>query len=943
MKPASPNKAEPSPGATSQSKAPVSPKPSRTQTPASPSPASKTPLKVVRVGISSETLRALGVRHVDADEAYQLVGLGAAGIYIPFPGVEDNGPDVKDKDGKTVKTVQPYGRLRIDNPWGDMKYYQREGTTVHNYVQPSISLVNGDLILVEGEFKSMSLTEAGFPAIGLSGFYGWGKKNCQLPGEPRELVPSFAEVLERLKPRRLVYVGDADTATNSGFWTAMPELAFWTKLPVALPRIDYAAPNGKGVDDIRGKIPDAQFQQWFKDAIQTAEIVLPSTTPEDLMIRLLEREHESIRKLTGDNREKAKDRLIKSGAWVKNTAFDTLAKFAEETLGMNPSSYRKDAQAHRKRKAEEDKRKRGHAGPPISGGSGGDDGDDGDDTENPVFGITDEDVLNRFFMIGKEYYGYSVDPKTGLASKSVSICDKAFVHQSLWAAGYRKKRPSLSTTPVCGYVRNLSEFQAALYYLHKTRLVAMVHRLFQPYGPKAQLDGTRVFNNSQVKVREPADKLIDINSEEIKNTILWLGNLLPGDQLPHFLSLLSYAYCAARIREPKKTRAVFLVGGPDSGKSLLIDYFVPRIFGQETAADAHRLFRGELGASSVLQSYVCKLSDADVGGTQAVKRIQMGILPLLADFTTGGRLLYQNVTTEEVINLFMFSTNPDGSTLNVLKNMPESILEKIVVYNCGGGLRNIETEGTDLASKELNEVHQNIAKHLDRELDCFCSLLNRWEDLYDPTLHFNKRFGVTTFFAEEVKSRFDTDDEESIVAELLTPHDYHHMSALQIYKDLSYDEADKAVLRFIRPARFREILLSLSNLEPELVKVKIHPNKHGSGVKNRFFDVSGNAYAQQLKAEELAAKTQTSNEEAERAKKLAAEEERLKFLRKADLNRRSKRQLGDVEKEIAAMKAAEKAEEEKIAADFAAIQASKGQHAPNPANITKPTQPSESG
>jgi hypothetical protein len=37
--------------------------------------------------------------------------------------------------------------------------------------------VGGDLFIIEGEFKSLSLNEAGFPAVGISGFYGFALKD----------------------------------------------------------------------------------------------------------------------------------------------------------------------------------------------------------------------------------------------------------------------------------------------------------------------------------------------------------------------------------------------------------------------------------------------------------------------------------------------------------------------------------------------------------------------------------------------------------------------------------------------------------------------------------------------------------------------------------------------------------------------------------------------
>lgn len=875
--------------------------------PAASPTATTTVEPVKRVGISDATLVALGIRNVEADEAEKLTGFNKGpGIYIPFHGVTDR--------GAKPNSVEPYGRLRIKGAVDGQKYHQRAGTRTHNYIQKGITLVNGDLLLVEGEFKSISLTEAGFPAIGLSGFYSWSLK-WEDHTKPREIEPDLAATIARLCPSRLVFFGDADTATNSSFWQAMPQLATWTNLPVALPRIEYSAPNGKGVDDIRGKLSAADFETWIRDAILKAVVVQPRTSKEDLMTRLLDREHESIRKLTGDEREKAKERLIKSGAYLKSTVLDSLGKFAEETLGMNPTSLKKDAREHARKKDAEKNGRNPKANSAAAGGNRGGSVTDPDEESPRMTGVTDVDVLNRFFMIGKEYYGYSMNPATGKMSKSASICDKSFVCQSLIAAGYTKYFYSSPATPVCGCEPNLTEISAALLYLHKTRFVGMVERLYRPYGPMVQDDGTRVFNNSQVAVCQPVATVIDdLFAKEIQFTYRWLSNLLPGDQLDHFLSLLSYVYCAALEGNPKKTRAVFLVGNPSSGKSLLIDYFVPTVFGQRSAADAHRLLKGELGASAVLQSYVCKLSDADLGGTRDIKRVQQGVHALLADHTTSGRLMYQNVTTEEVINLFMFSTNPDGSTMNFLRDLPNSIRDKFAIYHCGDGIdavRNPQENDEDKLATPEPTIPADVTPLLKAEMPFFCSLLKNWRSLGWNAKYFgDDRFGVKPYSSTSLATIMIPADDDEIVIEILRGKKFHRQYALTIYNTLIESGIQTRLVSSIRPSDFKRILLNLCQTHPSLVQVAETPNKTGFGTKNRWFTVTGDKFV-----------LEEQNTEREHLQSLASNVEfEEKQLRIAEHNRRSDDlSIEAVEAQVAAMKKAEIAEEAQIEADFAAI------------------------
>ena len=120
---------------------------------------------VARNGIASETLAANGVRRVSAYEANQLCGLAASGIWIPYHKLE--GDPIREEN-------REFGRLRLHDEIDGRRYHARSGSRSHLY-QPAAFL---DLItqntcreffLTEGEFKALSLTEAGIAAAGVSG------------------------------------------------------------------------------------------------------------------------------------------------------------------------------------------------------------------------------------------------------------------------------------------------------------------------------------------------------------------------------------------------------------------------------------------------------------------------------------------------------------------------------------------------------------------------------------------------------------------------------------------------------------------------------------------------------------------------------------------------------------------------------------------------------
>ena len=150
-----------------------------------------------RPGISTEALTRHNIVMLDPDEAHKQVGVRRAGMYLPY----------HDLDGEPTK----FGRLRLNQPAGKMKYTQREGSGVHVFFPKGLPRNCDELYIIEGEFKAIALTEAGFPAIGISGFYGWQQNG--------QIHPELDHALAYLNPTQLYWVGDSDTVLNPDFYT----------------------------------------------------------------------------------------------------------------------------------------------------------------------------------------------------------------------------------------------------------------------------------------------------------------------------------------------------------------------------------------------------------------------------------------------------------------------------------------------------------------------------------------------------------------------------------------------------------------------------------------------------------------------------------------------------------------------------------------------------
>ncbi len=286
---------------------------------------------VTRPGISSDFLRKAGVRLVEPEEALSLVGYYEPGHLIPYN--SRNGEPIEN-NGKH------YARLRLSNPKNNAKYLSPKGSGCQLYEPPGLrELLKPGCVLgiVEGEFKSMALVEAGFPCVGIAGITAACPRNSDK--EP-ELLPALTQLIEEVRPSKFAFIGDTDTALIPAFARETVKLSKLTDVPMVLPRIPLDAP-GKGPDDLR-KIWGAGFPARWQAILDTAEPVTAEATPAALAVRLLRREAGAFAKLSPDALDKARDRLVKLAHAYRNEplALAEIENIADHSAGLAKSTLR---------------------------------------------------------------------------------------------------------------------------------------------------------------------------------------------------------------------------------------------------------------------------------------------------------------------------------------------------------------------------------------------------------------------------------------------------------------------------------------------------------------------------------------------------------------------------------------------------------------------------
>jgi hypothetical protein len=308
-------------------------------------------VSVTRPGITAATLKANGIEYLDTVMELMEYGFKDPGTVIPhrkFPGGET-----------IIDGENPYARNRLAKPQGKKKYHQNYGTTTHAYIPVGLPQHEvAALVIVEGEFKAMSLVEAGIPAVGMSGFYGYRYgKDKENAGQ---MVSELVAVLAVLKPKTILFLGDNDTALNFQFADAAVGFAkLVPKCTVTLPRIPLNMP--KGIDDVRENL-GGKFDAFWKSIVADAIPVKGTDDRAELAEKMLRRELDHIRQADEQPRQECYQKLAKLSSFYKKAERNRFVKIAQE-LGITTADFDQLLKAAFDKRSEEDKKKAGRSVP----------------------------------------------------------------------------------------------------------------------------------------------------------------------------------------------------------------------------------------------------------------------------------------------------------------------------------------------------------------------------------------------------------------------------------------------------------------------------------------------------------------------------------------------------------------------------------------------------
>lgn len=661
-------------------------------------------LDLARPGISTASLARAGVRTVNADEARELVGFAAPGLLIPYV----------TRTGSPVLTEgRPFYRLRLERPTGSAKYLSPAKSGCQLYEPPGLRallLPGSALAITEGEFKALALVEAGFPCVGVGGI------SSACPGG--ELLPALAGLIAELRPHRLDFIGDADTALIYDFSREAVKLATAAGLPVSLPRIPFDSP-GKAPDDLRELWADTFPGRW-REIVASGETVTAKTCPAALAVRLLRREQSALAGLAGDGRDRAREKLVRlaAAAGAKPLARADLEGIASDALGLARATFRaaiKEAENLQRAEAAERAARESLANMALDG-------------SDPLA------------FDGQSYWRKEHDGNFGRLCR-----EDARLH--LNKAGLSK---SGDPAPA----------DAALHELQR-------HNRVDYAGPLCgRPSGLHTENGKRLLVtRGPT--LPDGKPGEFPTVAGLLSNLFGAaakdtaapKQLALFFGWLKLARSAVRhFSQHQPGQVLALVGPPDCGKSLLQSMVITPALGGRAADASLFLVGGTPFNSDLWEAEHLQIGDKalDLDGTQrAALRNELKRVVAEADQSLHAK--HRPALTMRPVWRVTVSANEDPESASNLPALDASFADKIIYLKC-------HAPPAPFFDPEEAEGRANFVAMLRAELAAFVYAVDAFEIPADLR---KARFGITEWHHPAVLELIDEGDPLRPIDEVL--------------------------------------------------------------------------------------------------------------------------------------------------------------------------------
>lgn len=328
-------------------------------------------------------------------------------------------------------------------------------------------------------------------------------------------------------------------------------------------------------------------------------------------------------------------------------------------------------------------------------------------------------VVADTFYDGREFWWTDMDGLWQPWSKDDFKVKLRVQHKLRGGTGAAKAQdPGSEIDKVMAHVHQFNRVEAALPFVH------------MPSG-LLKFDRRKYLNTADIKCMEPSDQVPQFWGDGFPWFAGFMDNFFrPKSQLDYFLSWWHYFYKNALRQTPQPGHALFFVGDPGVGKTLLSTRIVSATVGGH--ADASSFLLGdERFTASTLRFPVMTVDDT-VPATDSLRhnRYSSMVKKIVANRWHGYEQKFQKAGKVLWHGRIIVTCNADPESIRLLPNMDISIRDKVCLFRCRDQL-------TDFPSgPDLDQI-------LDPELPRFC----RWLLDYEPPAHCRggSRFYTTPY------------------------------------------------------------------------------------------------------------------------------------------------------------------------------------------------------
>ncbi len=306
-------------------------------------------------------------------------------------------------------------------------------------------------------------------------------------------------------------------------------------------------------------------------------------------------------------------------------------------------------------------------------------------------------------------------------------------------------RHDLSARP--GRHENVSESRRAMHMINTSKRVEAGIPFAFTKSRIVVHEGQRYFNTARVKPLTPLDTEVQW-AEGFPTIAEWMTTMLGEDQLKHELAWLAYAYQNAYAGKPQRGHAHFLVGPPNSGKTLYNKCVLGGLFGGGIKASEYLC--GKNDWTDYLFEYGMWLVDDEAPSESAAmhtaftaklkEHVANDTFLVTGKFKKSGRAFWRGRIS--------ITLNDDPISMRLLPDLDMSIKDKLMIFQCSADY----------------EFATDTKQKVEEELPAF----GRWLLDYDiPTDQQEIRFGVKAYINPALESMAVADSRYSHISELM--------------------------------------------------------------------------------------------------------------------------------------------------------------------------------